>query len=437
MDRSISRKQFLQAGPAAALGVSAAVLGSRRALARADRTINLGIAGAGNRGRGLMMNIAGVPGVSIKAINDIDPAALRQARELLAGAGHPRPEEYGRGEQDYRRMMDREDLDAVIIASPWHWHTPMAVYAMRAGKYAGVEVPCALTLEECWQLVDTSEQTGVPCMMLENWSFRRDNLAVLKMIRAGLLGDTVHCHCAHSHDCIDHWFFDPEGEIRWGGDYLVKRNADQYPTHSLGPVLSWMDLGCGDYFDYLTSTATSSRGINHYFAAKFGPDHPNAKRRYAQGDIVTSVVKTLQGKSIVINYDMQLPRPYDNRWMIQGLNGLYDEDRQVVYLHGRSPAYHEWEPFAPYQRQFDHQWYKELEADAAGHGGTDYLELKLFAEAVRDQRPTPLDVYDSVLMSVIAPLSAQSIAGGSIPVKCPDFTRGKWRTNKPYFALEA
>jgi hypothetical protein len=298
-------------------------------------------------------------------------------------------------------------------------------------------VPAALTFDECWALVNTHEETKVPCMMLENWSFRRDNLAVLNMVRQGLLGDIVHCHCAHSHDCIDHWFFDPEGNMRWGGEFLVKRNCDQYPTHSQGSVLSWLDINCGDAYATITSTATSSRGINAYFARKFGPDHPNAKREYKQGDIVTSVVKTHKGRSIVINYDMQLPRPYDNRWSLQGLLGIYNEQRNSVYLTDRTPKYHDWESFDPYQKEFDHPWWTALDAEAAeaGHGGTDYLELKMFLKAVREKTQTPIDVYDTATMSSIIPLSETSIAQNGAPVECPDYTRGAWKTRKPAFAL--
>jgi predicted dehydrogenase len=311
----------------------------------------------------------------------------------------------------------------------------MAVYAMNAGKYVGVEVPAAYTVEECWELVDTCEQTGVPCMMLENWSFRSDNLAVLNMIRKGLLGEIRHCHCAHSHDCIDHWFFDSvTGMDKWPARYLVKHNRDQYPTHQLGPVISWMDINRGDYFDYVTSTASDSVGINEYFAAKFGPDHPNAKRKFAQGDIVTTVVRTKKGRTIVINYDMQLPRPYDNRWLIQGTGGLYDEERNAVYIKGKSPKYHEWEPFAPYHKEYQHAWTKE--AVPGGHDGTDRRELRLFVQAVKNRTQTPIDVYDSVIMCVHGPLSEKSIAEGSVPVKVPDFTRGKWKTARPYFALD-
>jgi hypothetical protein len=192
-------------------------------------------------------------------------------------------------------------------------------------------------------------------------------------------------------------------------------------------------------FDTLTSTATDSFGINDYFIRRFGPDHPNAKRTYAQGDIVSTVIRTKKGKSIVINYDMQLPRPYDNRWMIQGTRGIYNEQRNAVYLTDHSPKYHEWEPFPPYQEKHEHTWWKAIQGEGGqyGHGGTDYLELKMFVEAVRNQTQTPIDVYESVIMSANGPLSEESIANGSSPVKVPDFTRGKWKTRKPRFAVDA
>lgn len=406
------------------------------------RSVRLGIIGTGGRGTALLGMALRVPGVEISALCDTDQANLERAQARVTAAGQPNPAAYTGSPEAYRKLLDRSDLDAVLIATPWHWHTPMGVAAMQAGKYTGIEVPAALTVEECWQLLETHEKTRTPCMMMENWSFRRDNLAVLNMIRAGLMGETVHCHCAHSHDCVDHWFFDPQGNMRWGGEYLVKRNADQYPTHALGPVLSWLDINRGDAFETLSSTATASRGINDYFRRKFGADHPNARREYKQGDIVTSVVRTKRGKSIVINYDMQLPRPYDNRWMIQGTRGIYREQPGEVYLEGRTAKYHEWEPFAPYQAEFDHPWWKPVAPGlpgagplAGGHGGTDDLEVRLFLAAARDKTPTPLDLYDSLTMSAVIGVSEASIAKGGAPQPFPDFTRGQWQSRKPYFAL--
>ena len=438
MSNQITRREFLEIGAASTVGVAITGKASAQKSATHDNHIGVGIVGTGGRGTSLLKTMLRMEGLKFPALCDIDLPNLERAQNILVEAGHPKPEGYSKDEYVYEKLMARDDLDAVIIATPWQWHTPMAVCGMKNGKYVGVEVPAAITLQQCWDLVNTHGETGIPCMMLENWSFRRDNLAVLNMIRQGLFGEIVHCHCAHSHDCVDHWFFDTEGNMRWGGEFLINRNCDQYPTHSVGPVISWMDINCGDYFKYITSTATTSKGINAYFIRKFGPDHPNAKRTYKQGDIVTTVVKTHKGKSIVINYDMQLPRPYDNQWLIQGTLGLYNEQREALYIVDKSPEYHKWEPFPPYMEEFAHFWYKESEwapTIAHGHGGTDFLELTLFLKAVRERTQTPIDVYDSVIMSCIVPLSEQSIANGSAPVECPDFTHGKWKTKKPTFGI--
>jgi predicted dehydrogenase len=437
----IDRRDFIKANAAA--GLTAALSLAAPGSPASDPTVppvRIAVIGTGGRGRSHLRTLLQLPAVTVPALCDLNPANLAAARDILSSAGRDRPEGYSEGEHAFEKLLARDDLDAVIITTPWDWHAPMAVAAMKAGKYAAVEVPAALTVEHCWKIVDTSEQTRVPCMMLENWSFRRDNLAVLKMIRDGLLGTIVHAHCAYSHDCVGSWFFDAAtGAQRWQTKHLLEFNGSLYTTHGLGPVLSWLDINCGDRLDYLTATATTSLGVNDYFARKFGPDHPNARTKYAQGDIVTTVIRTVRGKTIVVNYDVQLPRPYDNRWLVQGTRGIYDEGKNSVYIVGRSPKTHQWEPFAPYQNQFDHKWWKTMGQTAAdaGHGGVDYIELALFVEAVRNKTRPPLSVYDSVTMSVVAPLSARSIAEGSAPVKVPDFTRGRWQNQKHDFALEA
>lgn len=427
------RREFLKAGAASAAG--AMLLPAAMSLA-ADpkKTVRIGCIGVGGRGTSLMSNLLAMEGIEIPAVCDTDPAAADRAEKLIVNSGRAKPELYTKGDEAFHRLLARDDLDAVVIATPWEWHTPMAVAAMKAGKYVAVEVPCSLTLDECWDLVKTHEATGVPCMMLENWSFRRDNLAVLNMIRKGLLGEIVHCHCAHSHNCM-HWYFDASGRPRWSGNHLLQRNADQYPTHSLGPVLSWMDINCGDRFDYAVSMASRSLGIKDQLERQYGPDHAPAKLPYLQGDIVTTMVKTVKGNTIVLAMDMQLPRPYDNRWLIQGTRGLYNEQRNAVFIADSPQKPEEWEPFPPYQAKYDHSLWKDPVLDG-GHGGTDGIELRAFVHSVRAKTQTPIDVYDSVVMSVILPLSEQSIAAGSQPVKCPDFTQGRWKTTKPKFAVD-
>jgi len=429
----MERRKYIKS---AALGTGAMAMGPAYAFAANKKEkVKIGFIGVGGRGRGLLNEILKLDWVEIPAICDIDKTALAASQEIIKKHGRKKADQYGKDELDYKKLLEREDINAVIIATYWQWHTPMAVDAMKARKYVGVEVPAAITIDECWQLVNTSEETGMPCMMMENWSFRKDNLAVLNMIREGLFGDIVHCHCAHSHDCIDHWFFDSKtGKDKWPAEFLVKYNRDQYPTHSLGPVLSWMDIPCGDTFDHITSMATDSKGINAMFADRFGKEHPGAKRKYAQGDIVSSMIRTKKGKTIVVNYDMQLPRPYDNRWAIQGTKGIYNEQRDSLYIKDKSPEYHQWEPFGPYQDKYDHKYWKS-EYVGGGHGGVDLIQLGYFAEAVRDKKQTPVDVYESALMSCVVALSGDSIAQGSNPVVVPDFTRGKWKTRKPTFAI--
>ena len=441
----ITRRDLLKTG--GAMAIASALGGKTMLFGEDEKKIRVGFVGVGNRGSGLLDIALHMPGIEVPAVCDIQKPHLDNGIDMVEKAGQKRPEGYGRDELDFKRLMDRDDLDAVIIATYWKWHTPMAVYAMKTGKYAGVEVPIGITMDELWQLVKTQEETKVPCMMLENWSFRGENLVVLNMIRAGLFGEIIHCHCAHSHDCNDIWWFDDKGMPRWLGEYLINRAADQYPTHALGPVLSWMDINCGDAFDTLVSMGNRSISINDHFRRKFGPDHPMAKQKFKQPDIVTSLIKTKKGNTIVINNDMQTPRPYDNRWEIEGTRGLYNEQRWSVFMEGEIPKgndAHKWEPLQPYEKQYEHSLYKglgdpeERKARAAfGHGEPDYIEIQQFFKAVRNKTPTPIDIYDSVTMTVVIPLSEESLANGSMPVRCPDFTNGQWKTRKPYFAIQS
>jgi hypothetical protein len=271
-------------------------------------------------------------------------------------------------------------------------------------------------------------------MMLENRSFCSENLALLNMKRLGLLGDIVHCHCAHSHDLTDFWFFDAKnGEPNWPADYLVNFNRDQLPTQSLGPIISWMDINRGDIFTEIYSRASSCNAINAFFNREFGKDFPAGKLKYKQGDVITSILKTKKGKTLVMNSDLQLPRPYDNRWMLQGTKGIYDEGHASFFIEGKTKEYHQWEPIMPYAEKYNHKWW-DADYSSKENEGTDFVMLREFVEAVRSKGPVPLDVYDSAVMSAVVELSGISIEKNA-PVAFPDFTRGKWEGNKPYFGI--
>jgi predicted dehydrogenase len=431
---NLSRRSFIKTGALATVGLS--VLSNPvNASAGAAKTVRIGVIGTGNRGTGHVSNLLPVDGIEIAAVCDLVESKAVNAANMCENAGKKRPAIYFRDKNTYKEMLDREKLDTVIIATYWDSHAAIALHAMNNGTYPGIEVPAALTVDDIWRLVETSEKTGIPCMMLENWSFRQDNLAALNMKRLGMFGDIVHCHCAHSHDCIDHWFFDSKtGEQKWPAEYLLKYNRDQYPTHSVGPIISWMDINCGDIFTEIYSTASASKGINAYFKREFGENHPNGKLNYRQGDIVTSLLKTKMGKTLVINFDMQLPRPYSNRWMLQGTLGVYDEEKSSIYLTDKSPEYHQWEPWKPYEMKYNHKWW-QADLSSQSHGGTDSVMLGQFIDAVKAKGPTPIDVYDSAVMSAIVELSGISIEKNA-PVAFPDFTKGKWQTKKPYFAMD-
>jgi predicted dehydrogenase len=398
--------------------------------------VNVGLIGAGNRGTSLLRSLLALPGVGVPAICDINEANLARAQGMVEKAGRQRPEGYSSGVEDYRRMLGRKDLNAVIIGTPWDLHTPMAVAAMNAGKYAGVEVPAALTVEECWELVNTSEKTGVPCMMLENVCYFRNVLMVLNLVRQGLLGELLHCEVGYQH-YVRGSQFTKDGDLTWRGAHAAKRNGNQYPTHAIGPAAWWMDINRGDRFSYLNSMSSISRGP-HIFAVKtFGSGHAAAKRTFLQGDVNTTLIKTENGLTVTLYYNTQSPRPYDLILRVQGTGGIYSGTLDKIYVDGRTAtgrsAEPAWEDTAAYFEKYEHPLWTRLNSQAAssGHGGSDYVTLHEFVKAVRNKTQTPIDVYDSATWSAILPLSVQSVVSRSAPVDFPDFTKGKWRTAKP------
>ena len=409
-----------------------------------DRKARMGFIGVGDRGRTHLGLCLQRTDTEVKAICDVDPAAVEKAQKMAREAGYKDLPVYDQDEYAYLKMLERDDIDGVIIATPWLWHTRMAVAAMKAGKYAGVEVSAANTLEECWDLVNTHEATGMPCMILENVCYRRDVLAVLNMVRDGLFGELVHLECGYQHDLRDVKFnpgveFGPGAlaEARWRTAHSVHRNGDVYPTHGIGPVATYLDIDRGNRFVSLTSTASKSRGLHDYVVKQAGEDHPNAKVKFKLGDVITTVIKTANDETIIVSHDTNLPRPYSLGFRVQGTDGIWMDVNQSIYVEGKSPQKHEWEAAAPYLEQYDHPLWKRYaeQAAGAGHGGMDFFVDQAFVEAVKQRTPTPLDVYDAASWSAITPLSEESIAQGSRPVEFPDFTRGQWIQRKPAFGM--
>ena len=413
--------------------------------------LRVGFIGTGLRGQGMMRLTTHRDDVDIPAICDIDDGMVNKALTVLKKAGRPEPIVYNKGDEDFRNLVKNEDLDGVFIATPWEWHHPMAVAAMNAGKHVGTEVPAALTVADCWDLVNTSEKTGRFCMIMENVCYRRDVMAVLNMVRKGLFGELLHCQGGYQHDLRRVKFNDgikPYGggvefgekgysEAKWRTNHSVNRNGDLYPTHGLGPVSNMLDINHGNRMVHLTSTATQTRGLHQYIVEHGGSDHPNAAIDFKLGDIVTTVIKCANGQTIMLSHDTNSPRPYSLNFRVQGTNGLWMKDSQSIYIEGVSPKDHRWEEDKSYLKKYDHPLWQRFEDQAAGagHGGMDFFVLRAFLETMKRDSEPPLDVYDAASWSVISPLSEKSIRQNSASIKIPDFTRGKWKTNKPVFGL--
>jgi predicted dehydrogenase len=439
----IRRRELLKAGAGAAISLSVWPDVLKAGDDSTNRKLRLGFIGVGLRGTWLLGLALRRDDTEIKAVCDVVPEKVERAMQMVKESHGKTPKGFSKGETDFLNLVKRDDIDAVIIATPWLWHTPMAVAAMKAGKAAATEVPAAVTLEECWDLVNTSEQTGMPCMMLENVCYRRDVMAVLNMVRRGLFGELIYCQCGYQHD-LRAIKFQPgaeygttgKDEAVWRTEHSVRRNGDVYPTHGIGPVAKYLDINYGNRFVTLTSTATKSRGLHNYIVERGGEEHPNSRINFALGDIVTTVIKTANGETILVSHDTNLPRPYSLNFRVQGTRGLWMVDNRSIYLEGTSPEQHRWEPFETYQQEYDHQLWRRYESVAAGagHGGMDFFVVNAFIESVNRKVAPPIDVYDAAAWSVISPLSEQSIASGSEPVPFPDFTRGKWVTRQSAFA---
>lgn len=407
-------------------------------------TARIGIIGVGLRGCSHLELLLARNDVIVPAICDIDPERIEIAKGMIRKAGKKDPEVYTGSEWAWEKLLQRTDLDGVIIATPWLWHTRMTVAAMRAGKYAGVEVSAATTLDECWDLVNAYEDTKVPMMILENVCYRRDIMAVLNMVRQNIFGELLYAHCGYQHDLREVKFepgveFGEKGvhEARWRTQHSVYQNADVYPTHGLGPVAVMMNINRGNRFVSLTASATKVRGLHKYIVDKAGPDHPNAKVLFRLGDIVTSTITTANGENIVVIHDTNNPRPYSLGFRIQGTQGLWMDDGNQIYVEGISKP-HQWDKADSWLKKYDHPLWKKYEhlAEGAGHGGMDFYVINAFVEIIRRQAPAPLDAYDAAAWSAVTPLSEASIAAGGAPQQFPDFTNGQWIVRKPIFALD-
>jgi predicted dehydrogenase len=380
----------------------------------------------GGRGKGTLKLMLEIPDIEIVCVCDEYDDRAKDAAELVRAKTGRQPFTTG----DYRAAVSRKDVEAVVIATSWTTHIPVAIAAVRAGKRAAMEVGGASSVSECFELVRASEETGIPVMLLENCCYGREEMAVLNMVRMGLFGTLVHCAGGYQHDL--------RGEIGWGDvkrhyrqENFYNRNGELYPTHELGPIAKLLNINEGNRMVSLYAMASKAAGLSEWFS-KNRPDSPLATRLPAEGDIVTTLIKCSHGETITLVHDCTLPRNYSRGGRVQGTKGIWMEDGATIFLEGLTPVdekdwTHKPEPFSRYMEKYDHPLWKEYRVfgERGGHGGMDYLVMRAFIESVQNQTPPPIDVYDTAAWMSVTPLSEESIATG-MPVAVPDFTNGRF-----------
>ncbi len=457
MDNQLDRRGFLKKGTLVGLGSAVAsmansgcsnqlkpdmktALTGHKSMIGVGSTpkdvIKVGFVGIGNMGSVHLKQLVDIEGAEVVAVCDIRPGKAEWARKYIVSKGGAEPAVYTKGDMDFVRMCEEQDLDLVYNAAPWRWHTPICLAAMKNGKHAASEVNIALTIEDCWKLVDASEKYQKHCIMQENCCYDREEMVALNMIQKGIFGEMLHGECGYLHD-LRGLNLSPNGyQGMWRLYQYVSRDGNLYPTHGIGPMAWCMNINRGDTFDYMVSVSSQSRGLNLY-AQKHYPNSKWVNQKYAKGDVNTCVIKTKKGKSIICKHDCSTPRPYSRDFLVQGTKGImrkYPEKK--IHIEGRSKA-HSWEELKNYVKEYDHPIWKDVQEKIAaglqtrGHGGMDYLEDNRLIQALRKGIAPDIDVYDSVLWSSIIPISGMSTASNGKSIKFPDFTRGAWKKPRP------
>ena len=403
-------------------------------------TVRIGFIGLGNRGPAAVDRMSHIEGVEIKALSDIRSEKANAVKKSLEGSMH-KPIVYTGKEEEWKKLCEQPDIDLVYIATPWALHTPMATYAMNHGKHVCVEVPAAKTIDECWQLVETSERTRKHCMMLENCCYDFFELLTLNLVRQGLFGEIVHGEGAYDHDLLLGNFSKEKYYNMWRLKENF-RNGNLYPTHGLGPVAQAMNINRGDKMDYLVAVQSNDfmmQKMANDLAAKDDFYKPFANKKY-RGNMDVTTIRTNKGRTIMLQHDVTSPNIYSRIHKISGTKGSalkYPEPGRIA-LDDK-----DWlseEEYKKLEEKYQPAIVKKIGDQAkklGGHGGMDFLMDWRTIDCLRNGLPLDEDVYDAALWSSIAPLSEWSVANRSNSIDVPDFTSGSWKTNQPVdIALE-
>jgi predicted dehydrogenase len=379
--------------------------------------------------------------VDVVAVCDLRDDRAQKAAKMCSDRRGQHPQIYSGTEHIWEKMVDRDDIDVVYIATPWDWHVPMALRTMERGKHACVEVAAAVTVADCWKLVDTSERTQRHCVLLENCCYGEDELFVLNLARKGVFGDMVHAECAYIHD-LRSMLFSLGTEGDWRRDYHEKLDGNLYPTHGLGPVAQYLGVGRGDQFKFLVSMSSPERALTQYRDEHKPNGGKHAAEKYVCGDMNTSMIKTELGRSIMVQHTVVSPRPYSRINALCGTAATFfgyparlavDKPKQYGLAADGSEEWLNDADLRKMREQFTHPLWRKLAeaAKGSGHGGMDYVMNWRLMDCIRAGRTPDSVVYDAAAWSSIIEVSVRSVSGGSVPVTIPDFTRGLWKSMKP------
>lgn len=394
-----------------------------------------------SRGMTHVTNCLNLEFTDIVAVCDLRDDRAQNAAAACEKKNGKRPAIYSGTENIWEKMVGREDIDVVYIATPWNWHVPMCLHTMERGKHAFVEVAAAVTVDDCWKLVETSERTRRHCVMLENCCYGENELFVLNMVRQGVFGELTHAECAYIHDLRSTLFsLGTEGD--WRRDYHWQYNGNLYPTHGLGPVAQYLGVGRGDQFKFLVSMSSPELGLTKYRDDKKPNGGRHVNERYICGDMNTSIIKTELGRTIMIQHDVVSPRPYSRINALSGTDATFFDYPARLAINDpkryelKSPGSHEWLDEADLKtmrEKFTHPLWKQLEerAKGGGHGGMDFVMNWRHLDCIRTGQTPDSVVYDAAAWSSLIEISVRSVGSGSVPVIIPDFTRGLWKTMKP------
>ena len=396
--------------------------------------VKVAIIGLGMRGPGAVDRISYIEGADIVALCDKHPDRVSKAQTILTKKGLKEATAYS-GEDGWKTMLKNEELDLVYICTPWNYHAPMAIEAMKAGAHAATEVPIGLTVSEIWEVVKTSESTKRHCMMLENCCYDFFEMLTLNMARQGMFGELVHAEGAYIHDLLSLNFNKNGYDDMWRLRQNIKLNGNLYPTHGVGPVAQCLNINYGDRMNHLVAMQSSDFMMGEKakeLAANDDFFNEFAGKQY-RGNMDITLIKTEKGKTIMLQHDVTSPRPYSRLHVLSGTKGFAQKYPQEGIAFGHSFVKKEelqdlYDKYTPELVKFIGEQAKQV----GGHGGMDFMMDWRLIDCLRNGLPLDQSVYDGASWSAIVPLSVQSVAKNSRTVDFPDFTRGDWKTNKPH-----